>query len=47
MNTVITAFEQAIAATGMTAPDTIHADGQLHRFSPTGRSSDTAGWYVL
>ena len=40
-------FAQAIEATGMTAPDTIHADGQLHRFSPTGKRSDAAGWYVL
>ena len=40
-------FSQAIEAAGMTAPDFIHADGTLHRFSPTGRSSDAAGWYVL
>ncbi|MBS3021644.1 DNA primase TraC [Comamonas sp. PE63] len=40
-------FAQAMAAAGMTPPDSIHADGQLHRFSPTGRRSDWAGWYVL
>lgn len=44
---IVDHFAQTIAATGMTAPDTIHADGQLHRFSPSGRRSDTAGWYVL
>lgn len=40
-------FSQAIEAAGLVAPDTIHADGQLHRFSPTGQRSDSAGWYVL
>ncbi|MNS50469.1 DNA primase TraC [compost metagenome] len=41
------AFTQAIEAAGMAPPDAIHADGALHRFSPSGRRSDTAGWYVL
>lgn len=36
-------FPQAIEATGMTAPDVVHADGVLHRFSPSGRRSDTKG----
>lgn len=40
-------FAQAIEATGLTPPDTIHADGQLHRFSATGKRNDRAGWYVL
>ena len=40
-------FAQAIEAAGLGAPDTIHADGLLHRFSPTGKRSDAAGWYVL
>lgn len=40
-------FAQAIEAAGLVAPDTIHADGALHRFSTTGRRSDRAGWYVL
>lgn len=40
-------FAQAIAAAGLVPPDAIHADGQLHRFSPTGKRSDSAGWYVL
>lgn len=40
-------FSQVIQAAGMTPPDAIYADGQLHRFSPTGKRSDCAGWYVL
>lgn len=40
-------FAQAIAATGMHPPDEIHADGALHRFSPSGRRGDLAAWYVL
>lgn len=40
-------FAQAIEATGLTPPDTIDADGQLHRFSATGKRNDRAGWYVL
>lgn len=40
-------FRTAIEASGMTAPDDIKADGRLHRFSPTGRARDDAGWYVI
>ncbi|ACY33745.1 toprim domain-containing protein [Comamonas thiooxydans] len=40
-------FAQTIEAAGLVPPDTIHADGQLHRFSATGKRSDRAGWYVL
>ena len=40
-------FAQAIESAGLVPPDTIHADGQLHRFSATGKRSDSAGWYVL
>ena len=40
-------FAQAIEAAGLMPPDTIHADGLLHRFSPTGKRRDLAGWYVL
>lgn len=40
-------FREAIAAAGLHAPDEIHADGKLHRFSPTGKRRDDAGWYVL
>lgn len=40
-------FRDAISAAGMEPPDGIHADGVLHRFSPSGKRSDMAGWYVL
>ena len=40
-------FQDAIRAAGMTAPDTIEADGVLHRFAPNGARGDDAGWYVL
>ena len=42
----IVQFQDAIRAAGMTAPDTIKADGELHRFAPNGTRGDTAGWYV-
>ena len=41
------AFTQAMADAGMVPPATVHADGALHRFSPTGKRGDLAGWYVL
>lgn len=44
---VIPAFRSAIAAAGLHTPAEIIADGQLHRFSTNGQSSDGAGWYVL
>lgn len=40
-------FRDAIAATGLVPPDNIIDDGKLHRFSSSGRKSDTAGWYIL
>ena len=40
-------FAQAIEATGLVAPDAICADGALHRFSATGRTTDKTGWYCL
>ena len=40
-------FRQAMAGAGLTPPDVIHADGQLHRFATNGKSSDGAGWYCL
>ena len=41
------AFHAAIAGAGLQPPDVIHADGALHRYSPTGKRSDTSAWYVL
>ena len=43
----VDSFREAIAATGLTPPDDIHADGQLHRFPTNGRRDDDSGWYVL
>jgi putative DNA primase/helicase len=40
-------FAQAIEAAGLMPPDTIYADGRLHRFSSTGHRTDKAAWYVL
>ena len=47
MNNVLDEFRQAITAAGLEAPDVIHDDGAIHRFSPSGRGNDEAGWYVL
>lgn len=47
MNSALDQFRAAIKAAGMEPPDTLHADGHLHRFSPTGKRSDRAAWYVL
>jgi putative DNA primase/helicase len=43
----ISEFRDAIAASGLTAPDNIIDDGKIHRFSSSGRKGDTAGWYIL
>lgn len=40
-------FQAAIAASGLTPPDTIEPDGLLHRFSSDGRRGNDAGWYTL
>lgn len=40
-------FRDAIAETGMIPPDAIIPDGMIHRFSPTGKKKDDAGWYVF
>ena len=40
-------FRQAIAAAGLPAPDVIHGDGAIHRFSTTGRCDNDSGWYSL
>ena len=38
-------FKQAIESAGLTAPDVIHDDGAIHRFSTNGRRGDDSGWY--
>ena len=40
-------FQQAIAGAGLPAPEVIHGDGTLYRFSTNGKRMDQSGWYVL
>lgn len=47
MNSTLEEFRQAITAAGLEAPDVIHDDGAIHRFSPGGRRGGLSGWYVL
>ena len=47
MNSTLDEFRQAITAAGLEAPDVIHDDGALHRFSPSGRRGGASAWYVL
>ena len=46
MSDPIELFRRAIADVGLEAPDTINADGGIHRFSTNGRRGDDSGWYV-
>ena len=47
MSDPIEHFKLAIAAAGLEAPDTIIADGKIHRFSTKSKGNDDAGWYIL
>jgi putative DNA primase/helicase len=47
MSDPIEHFRLAIAAAGLEAPDSIHSDGAIHRFSTNGRRGDDSGWYML
>jgi putative DNA primase/helicase len=47
MNSTVDEFRQAITAAGIEAPDDIHGDGAIHRFSPSGRGGDKPAWYML
>ncbi|SDZ69501.1 hypothetical protein SAMN05518854_11284 [Variovorax sp. YR266] len=50
MNSVLHPLEQfaaSMAAHGLTPPESLVADGRIHRFSTNGKRSDTAGGYVL
>jgi putative DNA primase/helicase len=40
-------FRDAIRAAGLTPPDAINDDGELHRFASDGKRGNDAGWYVL
>lgn len=41
------AFLEAIEAAGLTPPNEINSDGEIHRFATNGKHDDDAGWYVL
>lgn len=43
----IDGFREAILAAGLNPPDDLVGDGQVRRFSSSGRRGDDAGWYVL
>ncbi|MEO0003653.1 MAG: hypothetical protein RLZZ22_1345, partial [Pseudomonadota bacterium] len=43
----LAAFSDAIRAAGLTPPGAIEADGELYRFSSSGKRGDESGWYVL
>lgn len=43
----ITAFRKAISDIGLIPPETIIADGKVHRFASNGEEGDSAGWYVF
>ena len=47
MNDFLDYFREAIIGAGLTPPDEIAPDGNLHRFSSTGKRADDSGWYVL
>jgi putative DNA primase/helicase len=40
-------FQDAIAQAGLTPPNDIIADGNIHRFSSNGKPSNRNGWYVF
>ena len=45
MSDAIAQFRQAIAEAGLVPPETIAADGGIHRFSTNGKRGDDSGWY--
>ena len=47
MSSHIDQFRAAIQSAGLTAPDEVQDDGQMHRFSTNGKATDKSGWYVL
>lgn len=40
-------FAAAMRSHGLSPPESLIADGQLHRFASNGRRGDDAGWYTL
>ena len=47
MTATLNAFREAIGGAGLTPPETILADGKIHRFPTNGDPDDDSGWYVL
>jgi putative DNA primase/helicase len=47
MPDIIQEFREAMRSAGLTPPDSIQPDGELHRFASNGKRGDDAGWYVL
>lgn len=47
MGDFIQQFREAILAAGLVPPESIEADGMLHRFASSGKRGDDSGWYVL
>ena len=47
MTDACTQFAEAIRSAGLIPPDTIEADGTLHRFASNGKPGDDSGRYVL
>jgi len=41
------AFKTAMLGAGLAPPDDLQDDGQIHRFSTSGKRKDDAGWYVV
>jgi len=40
-------FRAAMLAAGLTPPNDVVCDGNLHRFSTSGKARDDSGWYTL
>lgn len=40
-------FIEAIKFAGLTAPDKVEADDQIHRFPSNGKPDDSSGWYIF
>jgi putative DNA primase/helicase len=45
--TAVDGFRAAMVGAGLEPPETIIADGALHRFSSNGKRGDDSGWYTL
>ena len=47
MTATLNAFREAIGKSGLTPPETILADGKIHRFASSADADDDSGWYIL